>query len=155
MLLPFSLLCGLAADGLARGSPPVRAIAACAAAAALVFSLLTIRTKIDGLVDVGRRAHHQLHQLLSHVPEDARDMTIAIRFLESDRRPGDLYSVFRMPDNLLLVHRNVLDWSRPYRGLVLDWDVVKDFSQVDSAKFDLALGWDAQSQRFINLSNKP
>lgn len=151
MLLPFALLCGLAADGFARAGAPARALATTASIVALASSLFTIRAKIDGLVDVGTRAQRQLQQIVSLLPADAKDMTVAIRFLRSDRKPRDLYAVFRMPDHLLLVHRNVLEWARPHRGLVLDADTVDSFSEVDPSRFDLTLGWNASERKFFRI----
>ncbi len=154
MLLPLALLCGMAADGFAGASIPMRAIAGAAAAVAVVSSLLTIRAKIGGLVDIGQRAYRQLQQVVSYLPLDARDKVVAIRYLYSDLRPRDLYAVFRMPDSHMLIHRDVLDFARPYRGLVLDADQIEDFSEIDMSKYDLVLGWDKSKQRFIRLDNR-
>jgi hypothetical protein len=151
LVLPFALLCGFAADGFVRASVPVRALASTAAAVALVSSILTIRAKIDGLVDVGRRAERQIEQILSFLPPDATDKTVAVRYLLSDRRSRDLYAVFRMPDHLLLVHRNVLHWPRPYKGLVLDAETVQSFDELDPGRYDVALGWDSEKQQFFRL----
>jgi hypothetical protein len=152
LVLPLALLCGLAADGWARARPPRRALGAAAAVVLLISSILTIRAKIAGLVDVGRRADDQIRQILWFLPPDAQDKTVAVRYLASDRRPRDLYAVFRMPDHLLLVHRNVLHWPRPYRGLVLDAETVNSFAEVDPGKYDVTLGWDARQQKFVPIA---
>jgi hypothetical protein len=117
----------------------------------LASSILAIRAKVDGLVDVGRRADRQLQQILSFLPPDAHDMRICIRFLARDRRPRDLYAVFRVPDPILVPHAIALNWPRPYRNLMLDSDTVASFDEVDPGKYDLALGWDAQRQQFFRL----
>jgi hypothetical protein len=116
-----------------------------------VTSILAIRAKVAGLVDVGRRAEDQIKQVLSFLPPDAQDKTIAVRYLQSGRRPRDLYAVFRMPDSMVLIHRNVLDWPRPYANLRLDVAEVPDFGSVDVSTYDLALGWDAKQQRFRRI----
>src|SRR5688572_29807641 len=151
LVLPLALLLGFAADGLRGASFPARAVAATAAAVMLVSSVLTIRAKVAGLVDVGRRADRQLQQILAYLPPDAHDLRICTRFLASDRRPRDLYAVFRMPDPLLVPHAIALNWPRPYRNLVLDSDTVRSFEEVDVSKYDLAQGWDARGQRFFRL----
>ena len=151
LVLPFALLCGWAADGFARARFPARAIASTAVVVMLVSSILAIRAKVDGLVDVGRRADRQLQQVLSFLPPDAHDMRICIRFLARDRRPRDLYAVFRVPDPILVPHAIALNWPRPYRNLVLDSDTVVSFDEVDVSRYDLALGWDAQRQQFVRL----
>jgi hypothetical protein len=151
LVLPLALLFGFAADGLRRARFPAGAVATTAAAIMLVSSVLAIRAKVTGLVDVGRRADRQLQQILAFLPPDARDMRICIRYLAADRRPRDLYAVFRMPDHLLVPHAVALDWPRPYRNLVLDSDTVASFDEVDPRAYDLALGWDAARQEFIRL----
>ena len=155
LVLPLALLFGFAADGLRRTRVPARAVATTVAAVLLVSSILTIRAKVAGLVDVGRRADRQLRQILALLPPDARDMRICIRFLAADRRPRDLYAVFRMPDHLLAPHAVALEWPRPYRNLVLDSDTVSSFAEVDVARCDLALGWDAARQQFVRLGPPP
>jgi hypothetical protein len=154
LVLPMALLCGFAADGFCRGGLAVRTLAATAGVVALLSSLYTIRVKVEGLIDVGLRAERQINQILALLPPDAENQAVAIRFLASDRRPRDLYAVFRMPDHLLLVHKNVLHWPRPYRGLVLDSDTVTSFRQLDPDKYDLALGWDTQKQQFFRLGRE-
>jgi hypothetical protein len=151
LVLPLAVLFGFAADGLRPASFPARAIATTAAAVMLVSSVLAIRAKVAGLVDVGRRADRQLQQILALLPPDARDKRICIRFLAADRRPRDLYAVFRMPDHLLVPHAVALNWPRPYRNLVLDSDTVRSFEEVDPRAYDLALGWDARRQMFFRL----
>ena len=151
LVLPLALLCGFAADGFTRARAPARAIATTAGLAMLVSSILAIRAKVDGLVDVGRRADRQLRQVLAFLPPDAHDMRICTRFLARDRRPRDLYAVFRVPDPVLVPHAIALNWPRPYRNLVLDSDTVVSFDEVDPSNYDLALGWDAQRQQFFKL----
>jgi hypothetical protein len=56
-----------------------------------------------------------------------------------------------LPDPILVPHAIALNWPRPYRNLVLDSDTVASFEEVDAAKYDLALGWDAQRQQFFRL----
>ena len=154
LVLPFALLCGFAAKGFTRMRLPARAVATSAAAVMLVSSVITIRAKVDGLVDVGRRADRQLRQILAFLPPDAHDLRICIRFLARDRRPRDLYAVFRVPDPILVPHAIALNWPRPYRNLVLDSDTVASFDEVDVSKYDLALGWDAQRQAFFRLNRR-
>jgi hypothetical protein len=155
LLLPFALICGISTDGWIRAPLPARMAISTAAGVALVFSLLSIHAKVAGLVDVGDRAYRQLQQIVSLLPPDARNLRIGARYLASDRAPGDRYAVFRMPDSILLVHRDVLDFALPFRGLTFDSAEVEDFSKVNPAGYDLIAGWDATSRTFIPLQPAP
>jgi hypothetical protein len=154
MILPFAMLGGIAVDGLAS-TRAGRGALFVIAPVALMSSVLTIRGKVDGLVDVGLRAEAQLRQVLSFIPPDTRDRRILLLFDERELPPRRTYSVFRMGDEILLVHELTPDWYRPGDDLKLQSFAVPD--PAAAAKSDLANGydyvllWDAAAQRFTRL----
>jgi hypothetical protein len=160
LVLPFAALCGLAADGWANARAPARLAATAVALAAMVSALLTIRWKIDDLVDVGNRADRQIRQILSFLPPDAHDMRIWILFSHFSSMEIRGYAVFRITDTYLLSHNESLDWPRPNRHLWLETGGVSDFSEAELARYDfaslgdLALGWDAQKKQFFKIFPK-
>ena len=151
MLLPFALLAALAADAWMTGGRTVRFIVGMIAGAAFAFSIVTIRHKIAGLVEVGERADAQLKQVLTFVPADARNKRIMLLFDRDDLPPRRTYSVFRMGDEILLVHEPTLEWYRPGHRHVLQSIVVDDPATFDRTGWDVVLVWDAKTQRYSPL----
>jgi hypothetical protein len=101
MLLPFAMLSAMAADALVSRGRAMRYMLAVLAAAALVLSIVTIRHKISGLVEVGERADAQLKQVLAFIAPDARNKRIMLLFDRGELPPRRTYSVFRMGDEIL------------------------------------------------------
>jgi hypothetical protein len=156
IIVPLALLCGLAGDAYRHtrkmGTVPILAIAL----AGLISSILTIRTKIDGLRDVGDRAAAQIDQILAFMPPDARDRRIAIIF-DPDQLPPPprTYSVYRMGDEMLLVHPTVLEWPRPGMNLRIWTNLAPQELEEpppDPQSCDLILRWDVPTQKFIRAA---
>jgi hypothetical protein len=150
MLLPFAMLSAMAADALVSRGRAMRYMLAVLAAAALVFSIVTIRHKISGLVEVGERADAQLKQVLAFIAPDARNKRIMLLFDRGELPPRRTYSVFRMGDEILLVHEPTLEWYRPGEGHVLQSIVVDVPAKFERAGWDLVLVWDAATKRFLH-----
>ena len=74
LMIPFAVLCGMAADGLRSAPRGVRHLAISAAVIALISSMYTIVVKNEGLRDVGERAEAQIREVLSLIPPDAHMM---------------------------------------------------------------------------------
>jgi hypothetical protein len=146
IIVPLALLCGIAADGYRKARKMVTVPIFALALAALVSSIWTIRAKVAGLRGVGDRAAAQIEQILSFLPPDAHDKRIAILFDSSQLPPRRTYAVYRMGDEVLLVHESVLDWPRPGKHLTLTSKT--DEPLADPDKYDLILRWDAQEGRF-------
>src|SRR5207248_4449036 len=134
-------LCGLVADGYQKKRRPVPLFAGAILLAALCSSIWTIRIKIAGLRDVGDRAAAQIQQIISFLPPDAHDKRIAILFDSAQLPPRRTYAVYRMGDEVLLVHESVLDWPRPGSNLKLK--SLTDQPLSDPQNYDLILRWDA------------
>ena len=118
---------------------------------AFAFSIVTIRHKIAGLVEVGERADAQLKQVLTFVPPNAQNKRIMLLFERDELPPRRTYSVFRMGDEILLVHEPTLEWYRPGHRHVLQSIVVDDPATFDRTGWDVVLMWDAKTQRFSPL----
>lgn len=147
MLLPFAMIVALAVDGLCA-SRAGRVIASVVAAVVVMSSVLTIRSKVAGLVDVGERADRQLRQVLEFVPPGTKGTKILLRFDPNDLPPRRTYSVFRMGDEILLVHRQTPEWLRQGDGIELQSD---RFDLFDPKDFDIVLKWDAKQQKFDRI----
>jgi hypothetical protein len=150
MIVPLALLGGIASDGYRRARKMVTVPIFVIALVGLVSSLWTIRIKIAGLRDVGDRAAAQIEQILSFLPPDAHDKRIAILFDSSQLPPRRTYAVYRMGDEVLLVHEIVLEWPRSGKNLKLTSKT--DELLANPQDYDLILRWDAPSQRFIKVS---
>jgi hypothetical protein len=146
IILPLALLCGLSADGYRQATTKARAVVALLAIVALISSLLTIRVKIDGLHDVGDRAAEQIRQILSYLPPDASDKKIAILFDTASLPARRTYAVYRMGDEVLLVHAGVLEWPRPEKNLRLT--SLTNEPLPNPEQYDLILHWNNQARRF-------
>lgn len=147
MLLPFAMLAALVADGLCS-SRAGRVVASVFVSVAVVSSILTIRSKVAGLVEVGERADRQLREVLDFVPPGTKDVKILLRFDPNELSPRRTYSVFRMGDEILLVHRQTPEWVRPDDGIELQSD---RFDLFDPKDFDVVLRWDAKRQAFDRI----
>jgi hypothetical protein len=154
MVLPFALLAGLAADEWSA-SPRGHMLLVGVGIVALISSFVAIRSKVAGLVDVGERADRQLKQVLNFVPPGSTNLRILLLFDERDLPPRRTYSVFRMGDDILLVHEITPEWYRPGDGLKLQSLVTRDYgsadASADASHYDAVLGWDARSQRFVRI----
>src|SRR5947207_15239705 len=117
-VVPLALLCGMAGDAYRPATKKVTVPILVIALVGLISSIWTIRVKIDGLRDVGDRAAAQIDQILAFLSPDARDRRIALIF-DPDQLPPPprTYSVYRMGDEMLLVHPTVLEWPRPGMNL--------------------------------------
>jgi len=154
MLLPFALLCGIAADGWwVGGSRAGRVGLVGLATVALVSSVWTIQDKVNGLVDCGVRAERQLRQVLDYVPPRTKNKSIMLLFDAHTLPDRRTYAVFRMGDEILLVHEVTPEWLRPGDGLKLQSRVVDDPRTFDQTGWDLVLLWDSSKQQFSVLKN--
>lgn len=151
MLLPFALLCAMAAEAWMSASRPIRLMLGAIAIAALISSLATIHHKIAGLIDVGVRADAQLKQVLTFIPPDARNVKIMLLFRSDELPPRRTYSVFRMGDEILLVHEPTTEWYRPGHGHILQSVVVDDPATFDMSPYDLVLLWNSRTKDFKRL----
>jgi hypothetical protein len=151
IVMPLALLAGMAADGYRRSTNRTLQIAATSVLLAIVIgSMITIRSKVAGLRDVGHRAADQIAQILSFLPADAHDKRIAILFDSSQLPPRRTYAVYRMGDEILLVHEIALEWPRPGKNLRLTSKT--DEPLADPQAYDLILRWDAKAQHFERIS---
>jgi hypothetical protein len=150
-MLPLALLCGMSADGWRRARTPLRFAACAIAILALLSSAWTAHQKVAGLVDVGDRAERQIQQVLSMLPPDAHDLKIALLFDLDRLPPRRTYAVYRMGDEILLVHPMVFDWMVPQRHLTL---AAFGTSNPDyhADQYDVTFIWDPESQSFKNIS---
>ena len=146
---PLALLIGLAADGLAAArSNTIRFTVAALAALALATSLVAIHRKVEGLLDVGDRAQKQLDQIIAMLGPNPHDKKVAVLFDSRDLPPRRTYAVFRMGDEILLVHPMVFEWPLPGRHIVLGASLVDDPLE-HPEQYDLILHWDVANQRFV------
>jgi hypothetical protein len=151
MLLPFALLCAMAADAWMRAARPIRFALGAIATIALISSIATIHHKIAGLIDVGERADAQLKQVLTFIPPEARGVRIMLLFKRDELPPKRTYSVFRMGDEILLVHEPTTEWYRPGQGHILQSEVVDDPATFDMSTWNTVLLWHSDTQSFTKL----
>ena len=151
-MLPMALLCGMSADGWLRIRAPLRFVAWVIAIVALLSSAWTVHQKVAGLVDVGDRADRQIQQVLSLLPPDAHDLKIALLFDLDRLPPRRTYAVYRMGDEILLVHPMVFDWIVPQRHLTLAAFPTSN-PDYHADQYDITFIWDPQSESFKNISN--
>jgi hypothetical protein len=151
MLLPFALLCAMAADAWMSAARPMRFALGAIATIALISSIATIHHKVAGLIDVGERADAQLKQVLTFIPSDAHAVRIMLLFKRDELPPKRTYSVFRMGDEILLVHEPTIEWYRPGQGHILQSEVVDDPATFDKSKWSLVLLWHSETQSFTKL----
>jgi hypothetical protein len=154
VVVSLALLCGLAVEGYQQAAPrTLRQLALTAAAIALASSVVTIYQKIEGLRDVGERADRQLRQILDRIPADARNVRVALLFDGKDFNPRDTFSVYRMPDQNLLVHPMCAEWLRPGAGITLASFMLPN-PEYNPEGFDLILKWDHTQQKFQTVDKK-
>jgi hypothetical protein len=130
---------------------PIRFALGAIVSIALISSIATIHHKIAGLVDVGERADAQLKQVLTFIPPDARGVKIMLLFRQDELPPKRTFSVFRMGDEILLVHEPTTEWYRPGLGHILQSVVVDDPATFDTSPYDLVLLWHSDSKTFSRL----
>ena len=147
LLLPLALLCGLAWEGWRTKPKPIRCIAMGLAIAALVSSMITIHAKIEGLRNVGERAENQMRQVLALLPANAHDVKVAMLFDPAELPPRRTYAVYRMGDEVLVVHAVAFDWLVPQRHLTLGSFVLGD-PEFHPKDWDFIYLWDARKQQF-------
>jgi hypothetical protein len=147
LLFPMALLCGIAAQGYRERSPALRFAACGFAVVALLSSVWTIYWKIEGLRDVGERAEAQMRQIIALLPPDAHDLKVAMVFDLSELPPRRTYAVYRMGDEVLVVHAVALDWLVPERHLELGSFPLgrEDFHPKE---WDYIFKWNYAKQRF-------
>jgi hypothetical protein len=146
-LIPLALLCGLSAEGWKRASTAMRTIVGGLALVALFSSIWAIHVKIEGLRDVGNRAERQLRQILTLLPPDAHDLKIALLFDPHELSPLRTFAVYRMGDDMLLVHPVCFNWLVPDRHIEMAsfWITDQDYHPAD---YDVRLRWDCKQQAF-------
>lgn len=151
MIVSLAMLAALSVDGWRTLRPPMRIFGAVVAIGLFVTCIVTIRAKLAGMVDAGDRADRQLDTILSYVPPDASNMSIATVFLKSDIDPRGTYAVYHVGDEVLAHSTSALTWRRPGRGLTLETLRVDDVSDVDLGEYDIALVWDSGTRQLMPL----
>jgi hypothetical protein len=151
VILPLALLCGLAADGFMRCRPPVRAIAGTLLIAHVVVACFAIHAKVHGLRDVGDMADRHLDEVIALLPDDARDVTVTIVFVNADLDPRRTYSAFRMGPDVGMMNPRALNYRLPGRGLVVDRIYVDALNEVDLPALDVVMRWNADTGRFERM----
>jgi hypothetical protein len=147
LVIPFALLAGLAADGLAAAAKPLRIAAILLGAAVAVSCLLSITWKVDDLVNVGFRADDQMKKLLALIPPDAHGWKILI-LIGYEQGMTDLsYGTMISGDELLLSQGNVLEWPRYGSGHTVNVQMAAD-PTVNTEGYDLIAIWDAKVRQF-------
>ena len=147
LLLPLALTCAIAVDGWRAQKKGARLAACGFAVIALISSVFTIHTKIEGLRDVGQRAEDQMKQILALLPPDAHDAKVAMLFDLTELPPRRTYAVYRMGDEVLVVHAIALDWLVPQRHLELGSFPI-DRGDFDPKEWDYVYKWNYAGQRF-------
>jgi hypothetical protein len=150
LVVPFALLAGLAADGLAAAAKPLRIAAILLGAAVAVSCLLSITWKVDDLVDVGFRADDQMKKLLALIPPDAHGWKILILVGYPAHMIDLSYSTMISGDELLLKQADVLEWPRYGSGHTVEVDMAAN-PDVKTSGYDLVAIWDAGSQQFVQV----
>jgi hypothetical protein len=150
IMIPLALLCGLAAEGWLRAAAVPRLTVAALATAALFSSIWTIHVKIEGLRDVGDRAERQLRQILALLPPDAHDLKIVLLFDQRELSPLRTYAVYRMGDDMLLVHPNCFNWLVPDRHIEMASFWMGD-PLYHPADYDVHLLWDSSRHQFAQV----
>jgi len=149
LVIPFALLCGIAADGWRHYSFPAQIAVGVISFALLGNSIWAIEDKIAGMRRVGDRTDLQMENVLAVLPPDARDVKIAIAYNTFGMKANRRYSVFAMGDEIMLVHPNVLDWKAPGRGLKIETFPNSMTPPAADAKFDYYVFWDHRNNRMI------
>jgi len=150
VVVPFALLAGLAADGLAAGPRLLRAAAIVLGAGVLVSCLLSITWKIDDLVDVGFRADDQMKKLLAIIPPDAHGWKILILIGYRAGMTDLSYGTMISGDELLLSQGNVLEWPRYGSGHTVDVGMAAD-PNVNTEGYDLIVVWDSGMRQIVQV----
>jgi hypothetical protein len=146
-LIVLALATGLAADGWRSAGRVWRRGAGVVAAGILVLGVATARAKMEQVRAAGELAHDQMRQILAFLPEEARDLRIALVYLAADvRKPA--YSVYVLPDDVAACPPIGLDWLRPRRNLRTTAVVVDRPEEADVTGYDLALLWDAKARAY-------
>jgi hypothetical protein len=149
MLIPFAMLLVLGLDGWSRFGPRLaRYVVTVACGLALLTSVVTIRHKIGGLVQVGDRAEVQFRAMLAHIPPGTKDKKILLLYYPTDMGPRATYSVFMCSDAILLGQPVTPEYYRPGDNLRLEAMVSADPDSYDTAGWDYVLIWDAKSATF-------
>jgi hypothetical protein len=147
LLLPLALLCGISAEGWLRRATTWRFVAAGIAMLALISSLVTIYIKVEGLRDVGQRAEDQARQIIALLPPDAHNLKVCVVFDGKELPPRRTYAVYRMGDEVLLVHAMALDWFVPERHLILGSYLLDD-PEFHPQDWDVLLKWNYAKKQF-------
>jgi hypothetical protein len=153
LLLPLALLCGISAEGWRDKGKSARLVACVFATVALISSAFTVHAKVDGIRDVGQRAENQMKQVIDLLPPDAHDVKIAILFDVAELPPKRTYAVYRMGDEVLVVHAMALNWLTPERHLYLRSFPIghPEFTPGD---YDYILKWNPAKQQFEPWQNR-
>lgn len=152
---PMILLAAIGVDGYRRCGIAARSIAGTVALAAMVLSIVAIHQKLQGLKHVGDLAESQINQILSYLAPDVHDKTIDLVFDKDDSGENDTYAVFRMGENMVLVHPTVLDWPEPKRNLRIKviYQINPETYENDTA--DIILRWRFEEKKFVPHINSP
>lgn len=142
LVIPFALLCGVAADGWTLKPKWASGIAAVISIALLANSVIAIRSKIAGMRSVGERADIQAEQILNLLPKDATNLNIAICYNTFGMKKNRHYSVFAMGDEITLKHPISLDWKAPGRNLRCYYSSNAGEILDRTVKYDYVLVWD-------------
>jgi hypothetical protein len=153
LLVPFALICGIAADGWRRYSVPMQVTIGVICLAMLGNSVWAIEEKLAGMRLVGDRTDMQLDKLLAVLPRDAKDAKICLAYNTFGMRANRHYSVFAMGDEIMLVHDEALDWKAPERKLAIDTFPNSSEPPPDDAKFDYYVVWDHRNNE-MRLSRR-
>jgi len=142
LVIPFALLCGIAADGWRRTVRWMQISVVVVSIAMLCGSILAIQSKIAGMRSVGERADIQIDQILKLLPADAVNVRIAIIYNTFGMKKNRHYSVFAMGDEITLVHENVLNWKAPGRDLKIDVYFNSTYPKRPDVNYDHVFMWD-------------
>ena len=153
--LPLALLTGLAAHGWTAVSRPFQYVAIFFAISQLLLASNAIQSKVAGVNDAGERADGMIQQVLKHIPNDGQRKKAAIVFLKENVAQSKNYSIFALPDDLLIqagYATYAVRWFRPNQDIFLDHFVVEDPHDVDLKLFDRVLLWDDSIKQFTPIS---
>jgi hypothetical protein len=151
-LLSVALPAGRAAEGWLTAGQRLCGLAFAGATVAVLVGVWASWAKIEGVAAAGRRSDQQIHQVLSHIPSQARDWRIATLFDPTE--PAAKYSVFApWQYDWEIVRTDTLAWFRPRQNLRLESMILPGACDRAQEPFDLVLKWDRAAARYRALDH--
>jgi hypothetical protein len=145
LLLPFALLCALAASGWLQSR--ARPLAAVAVLSACISACAAILDKNASMREAGRMAESQCLQMLEFLgPNPNHRHILAVFGTDVLQQPA--YSVYRFRDNSYVMPRTPFLWWRPASDLGFDEITTDNLFAIDMANYDLVVRWDPRRKRF-------